>query len=145
MTHICNNINSQVGNVPDHASLLWWNLIKFNRIKHFSLRTEVSHLGVLDQLGQVLLADPILRQDVEKDNPDLVVDGDVLIQENRNNVLHVIFDFLSLSICPHGKVLLHLTELVDVPLIVLHTLLCQVKMGGELGQLLVRDPLEIEN
>ena len=118
---------------------------------------------MLNKFCQILLADSILRQDVKKDNPekiiliflrrqlifecspDLVVDGDILIQEDRNNVLHVIFDFLSLSICPHGKVLLHLTELVDVPLIVLHTLLCQVKMGGELGQLLVRDPLEIEN
>ena len=109
---------------------------------------------MLNKFGQILLADSILRQDVEKDNPwkivnyfsqstqdrcppDLIVDGDILIEEDRNNVLHVIFYFLPLGICPHGKILLHLAQLVNVALVVLHALLGQVEVGGELGQLLL--------
>ena len=99
---------------------------------------------MLDQLGEVLLTDPILGQDVKEDNSDLVVDGDVLIQENGNNVLHVIFNFLPLSISAHGEVLLHLAQFVDVSLIVLHALLGKVEVGGELGKLLHRDSLEIQ-
>ena len=110
---------------------------------------------MLNKFGQILLADSILRQDVEKDDPekiififlrrlltgecppDLIVDGDILIQEDRNNVLHVIFNFLSLGVCPHGKILLHFAEFVDIALVVLHALLGQVQVGGELGQLLL--------
>ena len=110
---------------------------------------------MLNKFCQILLADSILRQDVKKDNPekiifsflrrqlifecspDLVVDGDILIQEDRNNVLHVIFYFLSFGVCPHGKILLHFAEFVNVALVVLHALLGQVQVGGELGQLLL--------
>ena len=97
---------------------------------------------MLDKFGQILLTDSILRQDVEKDDPDLIVDGDILIQEDGNDVLHVIFDFLSLGVSPHGKILLHFAEFVNVALVVLHTLLGQVQVGGELGQLLVRQQLD---
>lgn len=97
-TYIDNYIDSKVGDVPDHASLLRRNL------------------GVLNQLCQILLADAVLRQDVEKDDPDFVVDGDILIQKNGNNVLHVVFDLLSLSIRAHGQILLHFTQLVNVAL-----------------------------
>ena len=92
---------------------------------------------MLNKFGQILLANSILRQDVEQDDPDLIVDGHILIQEDRNDVLHVIFHFLPLGICPHGKVLLHFAEFVNVALVVLHALLGQVQVGGELGQLLV--------
>merc|ERR1719278_2019970 len=70
---ICDHIDSKMSDVSDHAGLLWRNL------------------GVLDKFGQILLTDSILRQDVEKDDPDLIVDGDILIQEDGNDVLHVIF------------------------------------------------------
>ena len=100
---------------PDDASLLW------------------RDLRVLDQLRQVLLADPVLRLDVQQDDPgwrlisilvtliflkiqhcsscnilaeqdfpsnlcfkpDLVVDGDVLVEEDWHNVPHVVADLLS--------------------------------------------------
>ena len=91
---------------------------------------------MLNKFGQILLANSILRQDVEQDDSDLIVDGDILIQEDRNDVLHVIFYFLSLGISPHGKILLHFAEFVNVALVVLHALLGQVEVGGELGQLL---------
>ena len=64
--------------------------------------------------------------------PDLVVDGDILIQENGHDVLHVIFNLhieliknrnqffslylFSLSISSHGEILLHFAELVNVSL-----------------------------
>ena len=84
---------------------------------------------MLDQLGQVLLADPVLGEDVEEDNPDLVVDGDILVQEDRDDVLHVIFDLFSLGVSSHGQILLDFTELVDVTLQenTLHILLCYAK------------------
>ena len=46
-TYINNNVDSEIADVPDHAGLLRGNL------------------GVLDQLGQVLLTDSILGKDVE--------------------------------------------------------------------------------
>lgn len=97
-TYIYNNIDSKVADVPDHAGLLRGNL------------------GVLDKLGQVLLADPVLGQDVEEDNSNLVVDGHILIQEDRDDVLHVILHLLSLSVSSHSQILLNFAELVDVTL-----------------------------
>ena len=91
-TYINNNIDSQIADVPDHAGLLR------------------GDLGVLDELGQVLLADPILGEDIERDNPDLVVNGNVLIQEDGYDVLHVILHFLSLGVGAHGQILLNLKK-----------------------------------
>ena len=97
-TYIHNNIDSKIADVPDHAGLLRGNL------------------GVLDKLGQVFLADPVLGQDVEEDNSDLVVYGHILVQEDGDDVLHVILDLLSLSVSSHGQILLNFAELVDVTL-----------------------------
>ena len=47
---------------------------------------------------------------------NLVIDGYILIQEDRNDVLHVILHLLSLSVSSHGKILLHFTEFVNVSL-----------------------------
>ena len=97
-TYIRDHIDAQVADVPDHAVLLR------------------GDLGVLDQLDQVLLADAALGEDVEQDDADLVVDGDVGVQEDGHNVLHVILHLLPLGIGPHGKILLHLAQFVDVAL-----------------------------
>ena len=97
-TYIYNNIDSEVADVPDHAGLLG------------------GDLRVLDELGQVLLADPVLGQEVEEDNSDLVVDGHILIQEDGDDVLHVILHLLPFSVSSHGQVLLNFAELVDVTL-----------------------------
>ena len=86
---------------------------------------------MLDQFGKIFLTYSILAQDIQQDDPDLVVDGDILVQKDGNDVLHVILDLLPLGISAHGQVLLHLTQLVDVALVVLHALLSQVKVGAE--------------
>ena len=65
-------------------------------------------LGVLDQLVEVLLADAVLHQDVQQDDPDLVERGDVLVQQDRHDVAHVISDLLPLGVRAHRQVLLHL-------------------------------------
>ena len=97
-TYINNNIDSQIADVPDHAGLLR------------------GYLSVLDELGQVLLADPILGEDIEQDNPDLVVNGNILVQEDGDDVLHVILHLLSLGVGSHGQILLNFAELVYVAL-----------------------------
>ena len=97
-TYIYNNIDAKIADVSDHAGLLRRNL------------------GVLDKLGQVLLADPVLGQDVEEDNSNLVVNGHILVQEDGDDVLHVILHLLSLSVSSHSQILLNFTELVDVTL-----------------------------
>jgi hypothetical protein len=39
-----------------------------------------------------------------------------LVQEDGDDVLHVILDLLSLSVSSHGQILLNFAELVDVTL-----------------------------
>ncbi len=53
---------------------------------------------------------------VEQDDPDFVLDGDVLVEKDGDNVPHVIADLLSLGVGPHGQILLDLAQLVDVSL-----------------------------
>lgn len=40
--------------------------------------------------------------DIEEDDPNLVVGCDVLVQENGHDIPHVVPDLLSIRICPHG-------------------------------------------
>ena len=88
--------------------------------------------------------------------PDLVVDGDILIQENGHDVLHVIFDLhieliknrnqffslylFSLSISSHGEILLHFAELVNVSLAI--SLLISLLISSILSLSLFHDLLE---
>ena len=55
---------------------------------------------------------------VEKDDSDLVFDGEALVQENGDNVAHVVSNLLTLGILAHGQVLLHFAKLVHVALVV---------------------------
>ena len=79
----------------------------------FLLRRD---LRVLYELVEVLLRDALLRLNVEEYDADFVLDGDVLVEEDRHDVPHVIADALTLGIGTHGKILLHLAQLVDVSL-----------------------------
>ena len=54
--------------------------------------------------------------DVEQNDPDFVLDGDVLVEEDGDDVPHVIADLLPLGVGAHGQVLLNLAKLVDVAL-----------------------------
>ena len=58
----------------------------------------------------------VLGLDVEQDYPDLVRDGDGLVQEDRDNVAHMVADALALCITAQGQVLLHLAQFVHVAL-----------------------------
>ena len=42
--------------------------------------------------------------------PDLVIDGDILVKEDWHNVPHVVANLLSFCISSHRKILLHLNE-----------------------------------
>ena len=97
-THVDDDVASQMGDVCDHV---------------FLLRRD---LRVLYELVEVLLGDALLRLDVEEYDADLVLDGDVLVEEDGHDVPHVITDALTLGIGAHGKILLHLAQLVDVTL-----------------------------
>ena len=58
---------------------------------------------------------PYLRLDVELDDPDLVLVGHGLVEQDGHDVLHVVADALPLGVLAHGQVLLHLAQLVHVP------------------------------
>jgi hypothetical protein len=58
----------------------------------------------------------ILRLDVEKDHSNFVFDGDILVKKDWNNVAHMVSDLLTLGVCAHGEVLLHLAQLIDITL-----------------------------
>ena len=89
---------------------------------------------MLDQLAEVLLTDSLLGENVEEDDPDLVVNGDVGSQQDRNNVPHLILDPLPVSIFSHSQVLFHLTQFVHIALVRPHTFFSHVEVGGELGK-----------
>ena len=97
-TYVIDNVDSKLGHVFNQLYLL------------------LRDLGMLDKFVDVLLADSLLGQDVEEDDSDLVVDGDVGGKKNWDNVPHLILDLLAVSVCPHGEVLLHLAQFVDVAL-----------------------------
>ena len=58
----------------------------------------------------------VLGLNVEKDDPDFVLDGNGLVQKDRDNVSHVVTDPLALGIGAHGQILLNLTKLVYIAL-----------------------------
>ena len=58
----------------------------------------------------------IFGLNVEKDDPDFVLDGDVLVEKDRDDVSHVIADLLAFGVRAHSQVLLHLAQLVNVTL-----------------------------
>ena len=97
-THVDDDVASQMGDVCDHV---------------FLLRRD---LRVLYELVEVLLGDALLRLDVEEYDADLVLDGDVLVEEDWHDVPHVVADALPLRVGAHGQILLHLAQLVDVSL-----------------------------
>ena len=108
MSYVHDDVDPEVGHVPDDGRLLG------------------RDLGVLDQLGQVLLGNAILGLDVQQDDPgkqrgfnlktfkkslfqpDLILDGDVLVQQHRDNVPHVVPNLLALRVGPHGQILFNL-------------------------------------
>ena len=55
---------------------------------------------------------------VEQNNSDFVLDGDVLIEEDGDDVPHVIADLLALGVGAHGQVLLNLAQFVNVALLI---------------------------
>lgn len=60
---------------------------------------------MLDQLGQVLLRDAVLGQDVQKNDADLVKVGHLGVQKDRHDVAHVVLDLLALGVHAHRQVL----------------------------------------
>ncbi len=81
--------------------------------------SEMAHVGdpvlvllrdlrVLHQLDKVLLGDSVLALDVQQDDPDLVLDGHVLVQQHGDDVAHLLADSLALGVGAHGQVLLNL-------------------------------------
>ncbi len=98
LSHVDNDVAAQVGQVRDHVLLL------------------CGDLSVLHQLGEVFLRDALLRLDVEENDPDLVLVGHLLVEQDRHDVLHVVLDLLALGIGAHGQVLLHFAELIHISL-----------------------------
>lgn len=58
----------------------------------------------------------VLRLDIEKYDPDLILDGHSCIQEDGHYVPHVIPDLFALCVGAHGQILFHLAQLVHVAL-----------------------------
>lgn len=82
----------------------------------YDVHTEMRHVGydlpfvagdlrMLNQLGQVLLGDAILRDDVQQDDPDFVACRHVLVEQHRHDVSHLILDLLAFGIRAHGQIL----------------------------------------
>ena len=86
-THIDDDVEAEQGHVDDDAAFVGRNL------------------GVLNQLGQILLRDAVLGQDVEQDDADLVEVGHLRVQQDRHNVAHVVLDLLALGVRAHGQIL----------------------------------------
>jgi hypothetical protein len=74
------------------------------------------HQNAIAQRRRTQITQTILRLDVEEDYPDLVLDGDVLIQQDGHNVPHVIADAFSFGISAHGKILFDFAQLVNIAL-----------------------------
>ena len=48
--------------------------------------------------------------DPPDDRPDLVVDGDVLVEQDGHDIPHVVPDLFTLGVRAHRQVLLHLQD-----------------------------------
>ena len=55
--------------------------------------------------GQASLNLTVLQEDVKEDDADLVVRGDIGIQQDGHDGPHGVLDLLPLSVCTHGQVL----------------------------------------
>ena len=58
----------------------------------------------------------IFGLNVQKDNSDLVLDGQTLVQQDGHYVAHVVTDFLTLCVLAHSQVLLNFAQFVHVAL-----------------------------
>jgi hypothetical protein len=58
----------------------------------------------------------IFGLNVQKDNSDLVLDGQTLIQQDGHYVAHVVTDFLTLCVLAHSHVVLNFAQFVHVAL-----------------------------
>lgn len=110
-----NNARPQTANRPEEAGYERSYCISFTHLDH-NIAAQCGHvndgllllrqdLGVLHQLVQVLLRDSVPGQNVEQNDPHLVVVGDCLVEQDRHDVAHVVLDALTLCICAHGQVL----------------------------------------
>ena len=58
----------------------------------------------------------IFGLNVQKDNSDLVLDGQTLVQQDGHYVAHVVTNFLTLCVLAHSQVLLNFAQFVHVAL-----------------------------
>lgn len=86
-THVNDHVKAEIAKVDDGL---------------FLMRLDLS---VLHQLVQTLFGDAVLNEHVQKDDPHLIVVGDSLVQQDGNDVPHMIFDTLTFGICAHCQIL----------------------------------------
>ena len=58
----------------------------------------------------------VLWLDIKENDPNLVLDGDALIQQNGNDISHVIADFFTFGVSSHGEILFDFAQFVHVTL-----------------------------
>ena len=74
-------------------------------------------IRIMCQLKKVFVALlTIFGLNVQKDNSDLVLDGQTLVQQDGHYVAHVVTDFLTLCVLAHSQVLLNFAQFVHVAL-----------------------------
>jgi hypothetical protein len=81
---------------------------------HFAF--ALFNLSVCGELGEVFLGDSVLDHHVQGDNADLIVVGHRRVEQDWDDIAHVILDLFALGVSSHGKVLFNATQLVDVSL-----------------------------
>lgn len=81
---------------------------------HFAL--TLFDLSVCCELREVFLGDAVLDHHVQGDDANFIVVGNGCVEEDGDDVSHVILDFLAFGIGAHGEVLLNATQFINVAL-----------------------------